>query len=107
MLWNCFASSLERSSSSLLEASPPNTSVGNVVEINLTSICLPPMYEQMILYTFLPIPSGLIIFIISLHKNLDKKYYTGIYYINVLYRDLLHKRIIQFFCNKKTVGIFP
>ena len=30
-----------------------------------------------ILYTFLPIPSGHIIFIISLHKNLDKKYYTG------------------------------
>ena len=53
-----------------------------------------------ILYTFLPIPSGLIIFIISLHKNLDKKYYTGIYYINVLYRDLLHKRIIQFFVTK-------
>ena len=46
-----------------------------------------------ILYTFLPIPSGLIIFIISLHKNLDKKYYTGIYYINVLYRDLLNKSL--------------
>ena len=50
----------------------------------------------MILYTFLPIPSGLIIFIISLLKNLDKKYYTGIYYINVLYRDLLHRCILNF-----------
>ena len=31
---------------------------------------------EIILYTFLPIPSGNIIFIISLHKNHDKKYYT-------------------------------
>ena len=46
-----------------------------------------------ILYTFLPIPSGHIIFIISLHKNLDKSIIQG----------LLHKRIIQFLCNKKRI----